>query len=114
MTLSGYPSRTVDSTTGAGFTSFMPPSTSRNSAGRALMMRPAHTGLPMTISLQFNQSLESAPEHALAVERQRLEVHHGGHARVLENLGVDAVAVRARPVDDVCEHHRLAGFELDA
>jgi hypothetical protein len=40
---SEYPSRTVPSTTGAGFTSFMMPSKSRNSADRALIMRPAQS-----------------------------------------------------------------------
>src|SRR5258705_4682629 len=58
--------------------------------------------------------LESAPEHALAVERHRLRVHHLRQALVLHDLGHDAVALRARLVHDVREHHRLAGFELDA
>lgn len=43
MTPSEYPSRTVASTTGVGFTNFMMPSKSRNSAGRPLVMRPAHS-----------------------------------------------------------------------
>src|SRR5882762_5161026 len=58
--------------------------------------------------------LESAPEHALAVERHRLRVHHLRQALVLHDLGHDAVAMRARLVHDVREHHHLAGFELDA
>jgi hypothetical protein len=41
MTLSGYPSRTVASTTTRGFTNFITPSMSRKSTGSALMMRPA-------------------------------------------------------------------------
>jgi hypothetical protein len=43
MTLSGYPSLTVVSTTNDGFTNFMTPSWSRNSAGMALTMIPAHS-----------------------------------------------------------------------
>src|SRR5439155_16331728 len=58
--------------------------------------------------------LESAPEHALAVERHRLRVHHLRQALVLHDLGHDAVAMRARLVHDIREHHHLAGFELDA
>src|SRR2546425_9042854 len=58
--------------------------------------------------------LESAPEHALAVERHVLRVHHLRQSLVLHDLGHDAVAMRARLVHDVREHHRLAGFELDA
>src|SRR6266568_5837780 len=44
----------------------------------------------------IDQDLEPAPEHALAVERHRLRVHHLRHALVLHDLGGDAVAVRAR------------------
>src|SRR5207245_9038904 len=62
----------------------------------------------------LDQDLESAPEHALAVERHRLRVHHLCQALVLHDLRHDAVAMRARLVNDVGEHHRLAGFELDA
>src|SRR5216117_1432075 len=58
--------------------------------------------------------LESAPKHALAIERHRLRIHHLRQALVLHDLGHDAVAMRARLVHDVREHHRLAGFELDA
>src|SRR5882672_5167952 len=39
--------------------------------------------------------LESAPEHALAIERHRLRVHHLREALVLHDLGHDAVALRA-------------------
>src|SRR5712672_3202384 len=58
--------------------------------------------------------LESAPEHALAVERHVLRVHHLRQSLVLHDLGHDAIAMRARLVDDVREHDHLAGFELDA
>src|SRR5712692_8727262 len=61
-----------------------------------------------------DQDLEPAPEHALAVERHRLRVHHLCQALVLHDLGGDPVAIRARLVNDVGEHHRLAGFQLDA
>src|SRR2546427_2199037 len=62
----------------------------------------------------LDQDLESAPEPALAVERHRLRVHHLRQALVLHDLGVDAVAMRARLVHDIGEYHRLAGFQLDA
>src|SRR5438093_13264222 len=62
----------------------------------------------------IDHDLEPAPEHALAIERHRLRVHHLRQALVLHDLGHDAVAMRARLVHDVREHHRLAGFELDA
>src|SRR5436190_20550878 len=58
--------------------------------------------------------LESSPEHALAVKRHRLRVHHLRQALVLHDLGHDAVAMCARLVHDVREHHHLAGFQLDA
>src|SRR5712691_186829 len=62
----------------------------------------------------IDHDLEPAPEHALAVERHGLRVHHLRQALVLHDLGVDAVAMRARLVHNVGEHHRLAGFQLDA
>src|SRR5882672_2766432 len=62
----------------------------------------------------IDYDLESAPEHALAVERHRLRVHQLRQALILHDLGHDAVAMRARLVHDVREHYRLAGFELDA
>src|SRR6267378_1744902 len=62
----------------------------------------------------IDHDLEPTPEHALAVERHVLRVHHLRQALVLHDLGHDAVAMRARLVHDVREHHRLAGFELDA
>src|SRR5712691_12492172 len=48
----------------------------------------------------IDQDLEPAPEHALAVERHRLRVHHLRYALVLHDLGVDAVAMRSRLVHD--------------
>src|SRR5687768_12142176 len=59
----------------------------------------------------LDEDLESAVGHALRIERQRRHVHL--HARVLHHLRVDAVAVRARSVDDPREHHRLAGLHPD-
>src|SRR5688572_5622176 len=56
---------------------------------------------------------EAAPEHAFAIERQRFGVGHRGQARVGHHLLVDAVALRARLVDDPGEDHRLVGLELD-
>jgi hypothetical protein len=43
ITLSAYPSSTVDLTTTSGFTNFIVPSTSKKSAGRALMIHPAQS-----------------------------------------------------------------------
>src|SRR5260221_1983622 len=60
------------------------------------------------------QRLESAPEHALAVEGELLRVHHVREALVAEDFLHDAVALRARLVDDIGEHHGLARLELDA
>src|SRR5260221_5671712 len=62
----------------------------------------------------IDHDLEPTPEHALAVERHVLRLHHLREALVLHDLGHDAVALRARLVDDVREHYHLAGFELDA
>src|SRR5207249_4010187 len=61
-----------------------------------------------------DDGLEPAPEHPFAVEGHRLGVHHLGQARVLHRLGVDAIALGAGLVDDVGEHHRLVGLQLDA
>src|SRR2546426_1542098 len=58
--------------------------------------------------------LEPAVEHALAVERHVFWIAHSADARVFHHLGVDAVAMRARLVNDVSEHHRLAGLGLDS
>src|SRR4030095_4057485 len=62
----------------------------------------------------LDQNLESAPEHALAVERHGLGVHHVRQAWVLHDFRIDAIAFRARLVHDVGEHHRLSGLEFDA
>src|SRR5438270_3533561 len=63
----------------------------------------------MVISLKVHHHFEATPEHALAVEGQRFRIHHFRQALVLHHLGVHAVAIGARPVDDVREKHRLAG-----
>src|SRR6185369_13486404 len=62
----------------------------------------------------LHHRLEPSPEHALAVERELLGVHHVGEALVLHHLGVYAVAVLARLVDDEREPDHLAGLELHA
>src|SRR3546814_17089001 len=64
-------------------------------------------------SSQFHDRPEPAPDHALAVERHALRIH-AGEARVGHHLLVDAIALRARLVDDPCKHPDLAGLELDA
>src|SRR5947207_15154077 len=51
--------------------------------------------------LKVYQHLEAAPKHALAVEGQLFRIHHAGEALVLHHLGIDAVALGARLVDDV-------------
>src|SRR5213592_2913693 len=76
--------------------------------------RLVHRSLRFVLGSGVDHHLESAPEHALAVERHVLRVHHLRQSLVLHDLGHDAVAMRARLVHDVREHHRLAGFELDA
>src|ERR1700730_617269 len=53
ITDSGYPNRTVASTTTGGLKSFIAPSTRRNSAGNALMMRP-----PQRCLLEITRSVE--------------------------------------------------------
>src|SRR4030095_8107925 len=67
-----------------------------------------------TANSALDQDLESAPEHALAVERHCLGVHHLRQPRILHDFRIDAIAFRARLVDDVGEHDRLSGLELDA
>src|SRR2546423_5940281 len=62
--------------------------------------------------LKVYPHLEAAPKHALAVEGQLFRIHHAGEALVLHHLGIDAVALGARLVDDVGKEHRLAGFLL--
>src|SRR5882762_10872901 len=63
---------------------------------------------------ETHHDLEAAVDHALGVERQRLEVHHAGQARVLHHLFIHAVAVLARFVYDPRKPDHLAGLELDA
>src|SRR5258708_1222762 len=63
---------------------------------------------------ETHHHLEAAVDHALGVERQRLEVHHAGQARVLHHLFIHAVAVLARLVYDPRKPDHLAGLELDA
>src|SRR3954451_821844 len=62
----------------------------------------------------LDQNLEPAEDHPFAVERQGLRIHYACHPRVLHDLGVDAVAMRPRPVHDVGKDHGLATLELDA
>src|SRR3989449_8025842 len=53
-------------------------------------------------------------EHALAVERHCLGIHHLREPLILHRLGVDAVAVLARLVADVGKHDGLAGLQFHA
>ena len=43
----------------------------------------------------LHQRLESTPEHALAVERHLLGIHHRGETWVFHHGGIDAIALRA-------------------
>ena len=61
----------------------------------------------------FDQDLESAVDHALAVEGHRLRIHHLCQARIFHYLCVHAIAMRSRLEHDPREHHRLAALELD-
>src|SRR5262249_31706834 len=61
-----------------------------------------------------DHALETGPEHALAVERQRRGVHDVCLARVFHHFGIDAIAGCARLVHDIGEHHRLSRLEFDA
>src|SRR6478672_1144953 len=69
-------------------------------------------GEPKLSSL--DQHLEAAIDHALAVERHPLAVHHGAQPLVLHYFGVDAVAMSARLESYPREYHRLVRLELDA
>src|ERR1700738_2133278 len=66
------------------------------------------------LASRLHKAFEAAKDHPLGVERQRPGVHHIGHPLVGHHLGVDAVALRARPVSDPGEHHGLPWLELDA
>src|SRR3954463_9807354 len=63
---------------------------------------------------QLDQHPESAEHHALAIERHRLRIHHARESRIAHGLGVDAVAILARLVDDPREPHFLALLEFHA
>src|SRR3981189_2784927 len=47
-------------------------------------------------ALHLPQTLKTAIDHALGVERQRLGIHHALEPRIGHHLGIDAVALRAR------------------
>jgi hypothetical protein len=64
--------------------------------------------------LQSHRQLEPAPDQALAIEGHGLRVHHRLQARVLHDLGHDAVAMGARLVDHPREDHHLVALELHA
>jgi hypothetical protein len=53
-------------------------------------------------------------DHALRVEGQRFGVHHVRKPRVAHHLGIDAVPVAARFIDDPQKAHRLVRLELHA
>src|SRR6266545_3575969 len=61
-----------------------------------------------------DENLESTVDQALAIERHRLRIHHVGQPRVFHDLGVHAIAMRARLVHDPREHHGFAALELHA
>src|SRR5437763_13473146 len=65
-------------------------------------------------ALGADQKFEAAKDHALAVEGQRLRVHHLREPRVLHHFGIDAIAMRTRFIRDPREDDCLAGLELDA
>src|SRR5215204_1748201 len=76
-TLSGYPSRTVASTTGAGFTNFPTASTSRNNAGKALMIRPARslffeTGAAWVLDCMYSSPRESSERKSTGARNRSL------------------------------------------
>src|SRR5688572_747865 len=54
---------------------------------------------------------ESAVHHALYVKRHRFRIHLRGELRVLHHLGIDAIAMRPRLVDNPGEHHCLAWLQ---
>ena len=72
-------------------------------------------GCPRGPTVQATTTTLNPPQNIrLPSKGMRLRIHHGGKARILHHLGVDAIAVRARLVHDPRKHHRLAGLELDA
>src|SRR5450631_3520889 len=60
------------------------------------------------------EQLESAEDQSLAVEGRRLRVHHVDEPRVVHHFGVDAVALRARLVDNPGKNNGFPGLELHA
>src|SRR5688572_27654203 len=74
------------------------------------------TGQPWVISSQLglHDGLEAAEDHALRVERHFAALHHLAKARILHDLAVHAVAVRACLERDPREHDDLAFLELHA
>src|SRR5436190_6778202 len=82
------------------------------SSQRPSKKRYGWTCICMVASLRVDHDLETAPDHPLRIERQRLGVHHAGDALVLHRFRVYAITIGARFVDDVREEHRLAGFLL--
>src|SRR5262245_17298628 len=66
ITDSAYPRSTVALTTTSGFTNFIAPSTSRNSAGRALMIQPVQ-------SKAFDPRERGASDMAVFLQRHRGE-----------------------------------------
>src|SRR6267154_31032 len=65
-------------------------------------------------NLGADEHLEAAPEHALAVERMVLGVHHAGETWIFHDLRHALVARGPRLVDHVGEHHGLVLLELYA
>src|ERR1044072_4370791 len=82
------------------------------SSQRPSKKRYGWTCICMVASLRVYDDLETAPDHPLGIEGERLRIHDPGDALVLHRLLVHAVAIGARLVDDVGEEHRLAGLLL--
>src|SRR5215467_12497876 len=61
---------------------------------------------------ELHERLESAPEHAHAVEGHRLGVHIRLHPRVVHHFGVDAVPFLPRVINDPREHDDFVVLEL--
>src|SRR6185369_1348468 len=82
------------------------------SSQRPSKKRYGWTCICMVASLRVYDDLETAPDHPLRIEWERLRIHHRGDTLVLHRLLVHAVAIGARLVDHVGEEHRLAGLLL--
>src|SRR6267143_2581564 len=63
--------------------------------------------------LEIYHRFEATVDHALRIEGQRFHVHHLGEPRVFHDLGVNAIAMRARFEHYPRENDRLARLELD-